>query len=196
MARSRTAGRNTSPRRSGLGRLAVAFLLGIVFTWVGIIGYFYLGRPPVSAIEKTAPWEPLLSVPLKARARDAAKPAPFPASEEVFEAGARTYRAQCVQCHGAPGHDAATGRAMLPRAQQFFSVRDRGTIIVQKPGELYWKTAFGIRRSGMPAYNHTLSDMQLWQVALLLHSANDLPDPVHTLLTQGLPLQQPTVAQP
>ncbi len=174
----------------------LAFLLGVVLTLTAIVAYFYFGGPPVAVTEKAAPWEPLLSVPTNTRARLEAKPAPFPASEDAFEAGARTYRVQCAQCHGAPGHEASLGRMMLPRARQFFSSRDRNGTVAQTPGELYWKTAFGIRHSGMPAYNRTLTDTQLWQIALLLHSSNDLPDPVRSLLMQGLPQQQPTVVQP
>ncbi len=185
-------------RRGGgkAGQLLLAFLLGVLLTLTGIVAYFYCGKPPVAATEKAALWEPLLSVPNNIRARSAAKSPPFPASEDAFEAGARTYRTQCAQCHGAPGHEAPLGRAMLPRAQQFFSPRDRTSTVAQAPGELYWKTAFGIRRSGMPVYSHTLTDTQLWQIALLLHSANDLPDPVRGLLLQGAPPPQPTPVQP
>ncbi len=196
MARSKAKERRTSARGGGTVRLFFAFLLGIVITLTGIVLYFYAGKPPVSATEKAAPWEPLLNVPIHASARAAAKSAPFPSSEDVFEAGARTYRAQCAQCHGVPGHEAPLGRTMLPHAQQFFSPRDRASTVAEAPGELYWKTAFGLRRSGMPAYNRALSDTELWQLALLLHSANDLPDPVRTLLTEGMPLPQPTVVQP
>jgi thiosulfate dehydrogenase len=52
-------------------------------------------------------------------------------------------------------------------------------------GETYWKVANGIRLTGMPAYNHVLSDTQMWQVSLLLKNANQqLPDPVVKILTQ------------
>ncbi len=183
--------------RSGSFRqLVTAFLFGVLCTVAGIVAYFYLGKPPVAATEKAAPWEPLLSVPARIRPQAAAEPAPFAASEDVFEAGARAYRAQCVQCHGAPGHDAALGKTMVPRAQQFFSARDGASVTAQQPGAIYWETAFGIRRSGMPAFNHTLTDMQLWRIALLLHSAGDLPDPVRASLTSGLPAPQATVVQP
>jgi hypothetical protein len=35
----------------------------------------------------------------------------------------------------------------------------------------------------MPAYNHLLSDLQMWQVSLLLRNADkELPDPVTKIL--------------
>lgn len=170
----------------------------MLLTFLCLALYFFFGRPPVAVTDKAALWEPLLMpVPLRSRALSEAKAAPFPASEDVFEAGAHTYRAQCAHCHGTPGHESNVGRAMLPRAQQFFSPRERRSVAAQAPGELYWKTAFGIRRSGMPAYNHALTDIQLWQLSLLLHSAaDDLPDPVKAILTAGVPPPQPTVVQP
>jgi len=43
----------------------------------------------------------------------------------------------------------------------------------------------GIRLTGMPSFNKTLSDTQRWQVSLLLANADkDLPDPVKKILTQ------------
>jgi mono/diheme cytochrome c family protein len=44
--------------------------------------------------------------------------------------------------------------------------------------------ANGIRLTGMPAFNHVLSDTEMWQVTLLLKNADQqLPDPVMKILT-------------
>jgi mono/diheme cytochrome c family protein len=44
--------------------------------------------------------------------------------------------------------------------------------------------ANGIRLTGMPAFNHVLTDTQMWQVTLLLKNADQqLPDPVMKILT-------------
>jgi thiosulfate dehydrogenase len=191
--------RSNSARRTsgGFGKLLLGMVIGSGLVIAAIALYFYFGNPPVAVTDSASSWEPLIaSVPLRARARASIKTAPFPASEDVFEAAARTYRTQCSTCHGSPGHDAPVGRIMVPRAPQFFA-RDKAATSAQQPGELYWKTAFGIRRSGMPAYTHTLPNTQRWQVSLLLHSAADeLPDPVRILLTQGDPAPQPTVVAP
>ena len=188
MARPIQPARKSSKRRSGTGsagKLFLGILLGVVLTISAIFVYLFLGSPPVAVTDASALWEyPLRSIPLNARIAAHGRTPPFAASEDVFEAGARTYRAQCAQCHGTPGSESALGRSMVPRAQQFFSVRNRKSTATQSAGELYWKTAFGLRRSGMPAYSSTLTDTQLWQTSLLLHSAaDDLPDPVRALLT-------------
>ena len=198
---NRSGGRR-SPARKGRGTagpVLAGTLVGIVLTVACGALYLWLGNPPVAVTDKAALWEPLVSsVPLKSRSKAEAKPAPFPASEEVFESAAHTYRAQCAQCHGTPRQESAMGRAMLPHAQQFFTRRSAASRSVAQPaGELFWKTAFGIRRSGMPAYNRTLTNTQLWQLSLLLHSAGDeLPNPVRAILDAGVPGPQPTMVEP
>lgn len=50
-------------------------------------------------------------------------------------------------------------------------------------GETYWKVANGIAQAGMPAYQHLLTETQMWQVSLLLKNADQqLPDPVMGIL--------------
>ncbi len=187
--RQRQAG--TRPFLAGLGT-------GVALLSLATLLYLLLGRPPVAVTDKPALWEPLLTtVPLQQRVRAEAKAPPFPASEEVFESGARLYRVRCAECHGVPGQSAALGRAMSPRAEQFFAARAQQGAVAESAGELFWKTAFGIRHSGMPAYNRTLSNTELWQVSLLLHSAGgSLPDPVRAILMQGLASPQPTLVVP
>ena len=188
--------RSAPARRSaGLGKLFLGVLIGIALTLVAIPVYFYFGHPPVAIADKPALWEHLAErVAVDRRIQHDTKPAPFPADEEVFEGAARTYRSQCAQCHGTPSQDAQVGAAMIPRAQQFFT-RDRKTTAAKAAGDLYWATAFGIRRSGMPAYRKSLTNTQLWQLALLLHSADqDLPDPVRDLLRPTIPATSTTGA--
>ena len=43
------------------------------------------------------------------------------------------------------------------------------------PGATYWRTANGIRLTGMPAFDKSLTETQIWQVSLLLANANKLP---------------------
>ena len=46
------------------------------------------------------------------------------------------------------------------------------------PGETYWKVANGIRMTGMPAFQQSLSTDQMWQVSLLLANSDKLPKTV------------------
>jgi len=68
---------------------------------------------------------------------------------------------------------------MYPNPPQLF----RGKGVTDDPvSESYWKTANGIRLTGMPAFGAKLTDTQLWQVSQLLAHANEIPDSVKHLL--------------
>lgn len=198
---AKQAKRSAGGRRNasgGAARLLSGVGIGVVVTLLAMAAWLRFGSPPVAVRDADSLWEPLVeAVPANARAKSEAKTPPFPSSEDAFEAGAKVYRAQCSQCHGSPGRESVMGRNMRPRAQQFFARADRDALKSQTAGELYWKTAYGIRRSGMPAYGRTLTDTQLWQLSLLLAASGDqLPDPVTALLQEGLPPMQPTSIKP
>ena len=65
----------------------------------------------------------------------------------------------------------------IPNPPQLF----RGKGVTDDPvSETYWKTANGIRLTGMPAFKTKLTDTQMWQVSQLLAHANEIPDSVKT----------------
>jgi mono/diheme cytochrome c family protein len=52
-------------------------------------------------------------------------------------------------------------------------------------GETYWKVANGIRLTGMPAYKDILTETEMWQVTLLLGSADKPLPPTAVELLRG-----------
>ncbi len=180
-AKKRT-GRSTPTRRNsgGAGKFILAFILGIGVA--AAAAYLYLHSTPPRRVS-LAPSEPVpASVQHTRQPAPAVAPppksAPFGTSEDVFEAGARQYSAHCASCHGTPASDAA----VTPAAQQFWR-KGRHAVAAQAPGELYAEISTGAPAKGMPGYAHTLTDTQIWDLALLLKNADqDLPDPVLKLL--------------
>jgi hypothetical protein len=68
---------------------------------------------------------------------------------------------------------------MCPKPPQLF----RGKGVTDDPvSESYWKSANGIRLTGMPAFKTKLSDTQLWQVSQLVAHANEISDSVKRVL--------------
>jgi len=181
----------TMARRAGgggWGRFVLGFVAALVVVAAGLAGYLRFGALPVAVADKAFPFEKaIVHVPLNARIDREMKTAPFGTSEDVFEAGAHVYKAECASCHGTPGHDVAFARWMYPSAPQLWKKHARNNVVGvsdDEPGETYWKVANGIRLTGMPSYEHVLTETQMWQVSLLLKNADQpLPDPVMGILT-------------
>ncbi len=172
----------------GLGKVVLGFVLAIVVMVGGVAVYLRWGSPPVATADKPFPFErAIVQAPLNARIARQMQQPPFGIGEDVYEGGARVYRAECAGCHGTPGHDVAFAKHMYPVAPQLWKKHARGNVVGvsdDESGETYWKVANGIRLSGMPAFAPVLSDTQMWQVTLLLKNADQpLPDPVMKILT-------------
>jgi thiosulfate dehydrogenase len=172
----------------GLGKIFLGFLLGIVVLAAGVWVYLSWGAPPVATADKPFPYEKaIVSKLLNARIDSQMKTPPFGTSEDVYEAGAKIYQMECASCHGTPGHDVPFAKYMYPKAPQLWKKHTTGSVVGvsdDDAGETYWKVANGIRLTGMPAFDHMLTDTQMWKVTLLLKNADQqLPDPVMKILT-------------
>jgi hypothetical protein len=81
---------------------------------------------------------------------------------------------------------------MYPHATLLF--KGKG-VTDDPPQESYWKATNGIRLSGMPSFKDTLSDTQLWQLALLVANADKIPDSAKKILVPDyLPSAPPAAA--
>lgn len=181
MAKGRDAG-------GGFGKILLGMVLAVVVLGAGVAAYLRWGSPPVATADKPFPFEKqIVSVPLDARIARQIQQPPFGIDEDVFEGGAKVYKAECASCHGTPGHDVASAKYMYPVAPQLWKKHAKGGVVGvsdDDPGETYWKVANGIRLTGMPAFDHVLTETQMWQVTLLLKNADQqLPDPVMKVLT-------------
>jgi len=162
------------------------FLTGVIAAFAGMAaaGYLYFARgyAPVAASAPPMPFEKRLArMSLHAHLeREMPRAAPIEASEAVYLAGARDYVENCAVCHGLPGKpQSAIARGQFPRPPQLFHGKG---VTDDPPGETYWKIANGIRLTGMPGFERSLSATQMWQVSLLLANADKLPGSVTAVL--------------
>ena len=65
-----------------------------------------------------------------------------------------------------------------------------------EPGESYWKIFNGIRLTGMPGFSKSLSETQMWQVALLVRNADKLPPSAKAVLVAPAPSMPPPANVP
>jgi mono/diheme cytochrome c family protein len=169
--------------RSGFGSFVFGFLLALLVLFGAAFAYLRYGHPPVATADAAFPFEAqIVKVPLGARIAREQKTAPFPADEAVLQAGAAVYGKECASCHGTPGRDVPYAKYMYPQAPQLWKKHGKGVVGVSddEVGESYWKVANGIRLTGMPSYEHVLSDAQMWQVAWLVKSADQNLSPAVT----------------
>jgi thiosulfate dehydrogenase len=171
-----------------------AFLLGVLVTLAvtaaAVFIYFAGGFAPVATGAAPMPFEEMLATrALHARIkREMPKAAPIDASEANHLAGAHQYLEHCAVCHGLPSKpETAIARGEFPKPPQFFHGNG---VTDDPPGETYWKIANGIRLTGMPGFDNSLTQTQIWQVSLLLANADKLPASV-TALLEGQPQARP-----
>ena len=184
---TRSSSRRASERRSG-GSF-VSFSLGFLLAaGVAGAGWFYLQRHQglishsLLAPSSAPPPVQRVPIPAVARADHELPKAPFGISEDVFEAGARTYSRRCASCHGTPDQESQA----TPKGLPLWSKDARSSkigVAGKAPGEIFTQVKYGIKSTGMPAFKGVLTDTQIWQVSLLLNDADQpLPDPVSSLL--------------
>jgi mono/diheme cytochrome c family protein len=175
------------------------FVLGVIATVLlfcgGVYAYFAGGFAPVGTAAQAMPFEKKLArMALHARVeKEMPKSAPIEGSEANYLAGAHGYIENCAVCHGLPNKaKTAIAAGEFPRPPQLFTGHG---VTDDSAGETYWKTANGIRLTGMPAFKDSLSETEMWQISLLLANADKLPPTVTAALTeQPSPTAPPAAA--
>ena len=87
--------------------------------------------------------------------------------------GVRLYGQHCAICHGTAAGTASTSavaKGEYPRPPQLGAdgVED------DPDGVTYWKVKHGIRLTGMPSWKDSLTDQQIWTLALFLKHMDKL----------------------
>src|SRR6202049_1300848 len=138
------------------------------------LGYVALGLAPVATASAPLPFERLIAgIALNARVNnEAPKSSAIPASDEAYAAGANIYRRNCAVCHGMRGQaQTAIAKGEFPPPPELLN----GQGVTNDPvGVTYWKVANGIRLTGMPGFNGSLSTEQIWQGRVFCGSVNKI----------------------
>ena len=107
--------------------------------------------------------------------REAPKePNPVAPTDENLLAGVHLFAQNCAVCHGdskglQTASPIAKGLYQKPPQMASDGVED------DPDGESFWKIKHGIRLTGMPSFGSTLSDKEIWTVALFLKHMDKLP---------------------
>ena len=168
---------------SRLGWFALGMVGGIVLVCVGAYALVLGGAIPMATSAAPLPFERAMAqLALRASVKNSiGLTNPRPRDETNLMAGARVYQRNCAVCHGlSEAAPTAIANGMFPDPPQFFTTR--GMMTDDPQGETYWKVTHGIRLSGMPGFERTLSDAERWQVTLVIANADKLPTTVQAAL--------------
>jgi thiosulfate dehydrogenase len=157
-----------------------SFILGVILTIVAVAACIYVllarGVIPASADSGPLPlehWAAKLSLDATLANEAPKTPNPVALNDANLIAGIQLYGRHCAICHGTAAGDASASpvaKGEYPKPPQL------GTDGVEDDpeGVTYWKIDHGIRWTGMPSWKATLSDQQMWTVALFLKHMDKL----------------------
>jgi thiosulfate dehydrogenase len=167
-----------------IGAIVGLLILPLVF---GV--YVVTGRVPAATADRPMPFESAIAgAGLYARIqKEAPKRDVSGVATAELVSGADVYQKNCAMCHGLPGQAVPpVGLGEFPKPPQLFT--EDGRVSDDPAGVTYWKVKNGIRLTGMPAFQQSMSDAQLWQVTALVARADKLPPEVMEALKPGPPV--------
>ncbi|MGH8301458.1 MAG: c-type cytochrome [Steroidobacteraceae bacterium] len=157
-----------------------AFILGVILTILAAAACIYViiikGVIPSGADSGSLPlesWAARQSLHATLAKEAPQTPNPLPLNDANLIAGIQLYGQHCAVCHGTAAGDASASplaKGEYPKPPQLAAegVED------DPEGVTYWKIAHGIRWTGMPSWKATLSDQQMWTLALFLKHMDKL----------------------
>jgi mono/diheme cytochrome c family protein len=175
-------------------KFIAGLVLGLALVPCGAYLYFTGGSAPVATTDSDMPFERFFAKKaLHARiAKDMPKSVPIQTNEANYLAGAELYKQDCAVCHGLPlTPKTAVAAGMYPAPPLLLEGKG---VTDDPPGESYWKIFNGLRLTGMPGFRKSLSETQMWQLAILLANADKLPSSAKTALVA--PLASPAMSAP
>jgi mono/diheme cytochrome c family protein len=132
------------------------------------------GLWPIRGTATPSQWEEklgqsILSASLSRQAKGLTNPSQ--PSNEVLLAGQKIFKMNCAGCHGTPGQPSQWGtHGFYPRVPQLC---DRPPALSSP--QMFVAVKYGIRYSGMGAWEGMMSDDEIWKVATFLEHIGSLP---------------------
>jgi len=174
------------------------FILGIVVTilvlLIGGLGLALLGFLPTRA--NSAP--PAMEVQIAMSALDNSVErhaprvdSPVPPTDENLIEGLKIYTMNCALCHG--------GIDRQPSALEKSFYPPPPSLILHPPDDPEWHVFYvirtGVRYTGMPAWDKTLSEPDIWKLTAFLTRVDKLPPAVQDYWKKSSGVTPPTAGQ-
>jgi mono/diheme cytochrome c family protein len=174
------------------------FILGIVITilvlLIGGLGFALLGLMPTRA--NSTPPEIERHFAMSALDNSVERHAPrvnnpVPPTDENLIAGLKIYTMNCALCHGGIDHQPSSfEKSFYPPPPN---------LILHPPDDPEWHVFYvihnGVRYTGMPAWDKTLSESDIWKLTAFLTRVDKLPPAVQDYWKKSSGVNPPTGGQ-
>ena len=172
------------------------FILGVIVTllllFLGGLAIATLGLLPTNADSTPPKIESHFAMSALDASMERHAPrvtSPVPPTDENLIDGMKIYTMNCAGCHGNLDHKPSDfGRSFYPPAPQ---------LIVHPVDDpewhIYYAVRTGIRYTGMPDWNKTLSESDMWKVTAFLSRIEKLPPAVQDYWKKSTGVAPPAV---
>jgi mono/diheme cytochrome c family protein len=154
------------------------FILGVLVTLliliIGAAGYAMLGFFPTPANVEPPHWETHFAMGAVDASMERHAPRvtnPLTPTDQNLEDGMKLYTMRCALCHGGLDRKPST------LATSFYPPPPN--LISDPPDDPEWHIFYtirtGVRYTGMPAWDKTLSSDEMWKITMLLSHLDKLP---------------------
>lgn len=161
----------------------------ILAVGIALVGAYFLvqsGLIPANADAKPGrleTWMASTSLDATLRREAPKEKNPVALTEQNLLKGVHLFAQNCAVCHGsakgtASSSPIAKGLYQKPPQLATDGVED------DPEGDSFWKIKHGIRLTGMPSFGYSLTDQQIWTLALFLKHMDKLPPAVQQIWLQ------------
>ena len=175
-----------------------SFILGVVITilvlLIGGLGAALLGFLPTRANRAPTMMESRIAMSALDNSVDRHAPRinnPVPPTDENLIEGMKIYAMNCAGCHG------DLNRKPVPFGESFYPPVPN--LILQPLDDPEWHVFYvihnGVRYTGMPAWDKTLSEPDMWKVTSFLTRVEKLPPAVQDYWKKSVTVNPPTSGQ-
>ena len=177
-----------------MGKFLLGMLFAVAIIFVGGFVLLKKGYVNFAADVGPLPFEKSLAMAAVDASTERHAPErknPNSPSEETLVAGAQLYLNHCAGCHGVPSNpDAPFGNSFYPPVPAFF--KDAPDM---PENQNFYIIAHGTRWTGMPAWNKTLTEAQIWQIVTFLSAIEKLPPAASKVFEPSSGAPQPGTAR-
>lgn len=160
-----------------MGKFLFGVIITIVVLFLAMLGFAMLGFLPTRANVEPPHLERHFAMGAVDASMERHAPRvadPLTPTDQNLEDGMKLYTMNCAACHGTLDRKFSVfGNSFYPPAPNFIS---------DPPDDPEWHTFYtirtGIRYTGMPAWDKTLSETDMWKVTLFLSHMDKLPPAV------------------